>query len=374
MTLSTSNIMIQDSSLLIFEHINQKDFTTYTNHVNSIDSTNPFYKIELVMNDPIEDRDINYFLYITNGIPKILMIFLSREIIINGNKTIYKDVVSPYGYSGPLISAKTTDKELIAFWESVDNWYRDHNIITEFIRFSLNNNQRCYSGKIVPTLKNIKGTIISEKSQWESFDKKVRNNYRRAVKSGLDFKLFHHNDINKSVVEDFHTIYRATMIRKHAEKELFFSLDYFLKYIENNPENCAIITIYYEGKAISSEFLLLSNDTIYSYLGGTLSEYFRTRPNDFLKVNVLNWGRERNFKYYLLGGGKKDCDQLYAYKKAFFPKDDDVIFYTGRKIINPEIYKQLSTDKLDDKISTEDLITNSKNGFFPAYRITTDEH
>ena len=366
--------MVQDSSLLVFEQITQKDITNYINHVNAIDITDPFYKIELVLNDPIKDKDINYFLYTTNGVPKILMFFLTREIFINGKKSIYKDVVSPYGYSGPLISPETTDEELISFWKSVDNWYRANNIITEFIRFSLNNNQRCYSGKIVPTLKNIKGAIVSEKLQWENFDKKVRNNYRRAIKSNLDFKIFYGDEISKSVVEDFYKIYRATMIRKNAEKELFFSLDYFLKYVENNPKNCAIATIYHEEKAISSEFLLLSNETIYSYLGGTFSEYFRTRPNDFLKVNVLNWGREKNFKYYLLGGGRSDCDQLYAYKKAFFPKDNDVTFYTGRKIINPEIYKQLIKGNLVNKINTEDLIKNSKNDFFPAYRIKTDEH
>ena len=135
--------------------------------------------------------------------------------------------------------------------------------------------------------------------------------------------------------------------------------------------------VYKDNLPISTEFILLSSETVFSYLGGTNSEYFNTRPNDFLKVNMMNWARKLDFKYYVLGGGRANEDSLYDYKKFFFPKDEDVIFYTGRKVLNQKIYqelvvkaknlngrKEIKEDKLKNKNSTVKVDT-----FFPTYRI-----
>ena len=40
-------------------------------------------------------------------------------------------------------------------------------------------------------------------------------------------------------------------------------------------------------QAFSGEIILIAGDTLYSYLGGTLSDYFKYRPNDFLKIEVM---------------------------------------------------------------------------------------
>ncbi len=91
----------------------------------------------------------------------------------------------------------------------------------------------------------------------------------------------------------------------------------------------------------------------------------------------MNWARKLDFKYYVLGGGRANEDSLYDYKKFFFPKDEDVIFYTGRKVLNQKIYqelvvkaknlngrKEIKEDKLKNKNSTVKVDT-----FFPTYRI-----
>ena len=118
------------------------------------------------------------------------------------------------------------------------------------------------------------------------------------------------------------------------------------------------------GMAISTEFILLSSSTIFSYLGGTLAEFFHTRPNDFLKINVMDWGRENDRTHYVLGGGRSNDDQLYKYKKDFFPKEEDLIYYTGRKIVLPEVYQKLVNRTLD---KPEDF-PSIEEGYFPAYR------
>ena len=114
--------------------------------------------------------------------------------------------------------------------------------------------------------------------------------------------------------------------------------------------------------------LLLSNDTVFSFLGGTDAEFFDARPNDFLKINVMNWARKMGYKYYLLGGGKTNNDGLYNYKKSFFPKDKSIVFFTGRKILDMDIYEKLvAIAQKENKLSGIDTNDNSKD-FFPKYR------
>ena len=156
------------------------------------------------------------------------------------------------------------------------------------------------------------------------------------------------------------------MNRNNATKHYFYSLDFFKDFIEVNHENCAVAFVYKDKKPISTELMIFSDKIIYSFLGGTLSEYFSSRPNDFLKIEVIKWAKKQGVEYYVLGGGRIDGDGLYKYKKAFFQYDEDVIFYTGRKIINPEVYKHLISEI---RIINVDIVGDKTNEkFFPQYR------
>lgn len=358
---------MSENNLEVLQLKTPEDLKTYNYFLSSINSNAPFYKIGLVFNINTEVNQVNYFLFSLNGLPKIIMLFIVRTIEVSSQKTSYKDITSPYGYSGPLISEFTSDNEIGLFWNAVDHWYRKNNVITEFIRFSLNNNHLAYSGLVIPTLKNVRGQILDEASQWEKFDKKVRNNYRKAEQNNLTFKIYFKN-ITLKIVKEFYHLYNSTMIRRNAESQYFYPFSNFVEYATNNGDNCAIAMVYMDDVPISTEFILLSNDTVYSYLGGTNSNYFHTRPNDFLKVSILNWARNLGFKYYLLGGGRTNDDQLYAYKKSFFPKDNDVVFYTGRKVLNYDIYNELVSIVNNEFEIDENSKMDAMDSFFPAYR------
>ncbi|UWX56093.1 hypothetical protein NYZ99_07250 [Maribacter litopenaei] len=77
---------------------------------------------------------------------------------------------------------------------------------------------------------------------------------------------------------------------------------------------------------------------MYSFSGGTDSEYFKLRPNEYLKINAVKWAHGEEMDFYMIGGGLSNGseDKLYQYKKKYFPLDDDIDFYTGRKIILPK--------------------------------------
>lgn len=363
---TTKEINTKDYTLICFDLKTNKDIEDYKKRLKNFEGYDAFYKIELLNIKNTQKDQLKYFILKKNEEVLVLMPFSFRKIIIREKDTGYYDVSSFYGYSGPLLNDQTTQNDLLYFWELADNWYKKHKVISEFIRFNLEGNHANYSGYINPTLNNVKGEILkNEEEQWSSFPSKVRNNYRKANKNGLTAKTFH-GIIGESTIEIFHSIYINTMERNNAENDYFFSLDYFKNLLLTNPNNNVLIIIYKEETPISAELILLNKNTMYSFLGGTVSEFFHLRPNDFLKIEAMKWGRAHGFIHYILGGGRVNNDTLYKYKKSFFPNNDDLVYYTGRKILNSKIYEKLVSLNTKTTYHLDD--TDILNKYFPLYR------
>ncbi len=342
-----------------------KDIAAYRDILSAFENHNMFYTLAYCNYQT--SSQLNYFILKKDDIPQVLLpIYLNKieSDIFDENDTFY-DVNSPYGYSGPLFNKNTTEEDIIEFWNVVDDWYQKNNVVTEFIRFNLENNHRCYSGHLIPTLDNVRGKLSNFDSIWDNFKQKVRNNYRKAVKSNLSIEI-HTQTKSSEVIDQFYDIYISTMKRNNATENYFYSKDYFTKLINENFENTIIAIVFKENIAISTELILINKSTIYSYLGGTNSDYFNYRPNDYLKIEMIKWALENNKNHYVLGGGRSNGDGLYQYKKSFFPKDKDVLYYTGRKVINPEVYNNLIKEIKVEFTDVLDYVKDSKK-YFPIY-------
>ncbi|HMB62445.1 MAG TPA: GNAT family N-acetyltransferase [Eudoraea sp.] len=352
-------VFVQSAKLFVHALESEEDRRKYDIHLRLFPE-NPFYRKELLFSRGPEAHTLLNFTLEYQKETVALMPIFRRKVVLDGVDTGYFDVTSPYGYSGPLFQ-KHLDIEIVElFWNQVDQWYREHRVVTEFIRFNIEKNWTGYNGQLQPTLKNICGKILPEPLQWNNFKPKVRNNYRRALKEGLRVKIFHEEFPGK-IIKDFFAIYINTMLRRNAMSHYFYPIGFFERFIHQNPQRCAIAMAYKEDIPVSAELLLLGGDKIYSFLGGSEADYFKFRPNDLLKLEVLNWGRKNGYAHYFLGGGRMNGDSLFKYKKDFFPKDKEAVFYTGRKIIDKEVYKQLTgiNPYCVDCLSTT---------FFPLYR------
>lgn len=347
------NLFVKDLKTLEEINIYKELLTNYW-------CNNVYYTYEYLKYYENSTDELRYFLLTEDGIPATIMPFYIRKIDAIEN---YKDVITPYGYGGPLCKDCSKTKILNHFWSMVDSWYNKNNIVSEFVRFNLNGNHVNYTGELSATLRNVKGTVKeNDEDQWTAFSTKVRNNYRKAEKHELTFKIWEGKDITDNVITAFHDVYIETMVRNQASDIYFFPKQYFESIIYTNRDNFAIAITYKDTIAVSVELVIINNSTLYAFLGGTRAKYFECRPNDFLRVEILKWAVQQEKKFYILGGGLKDDDGLYKSKKVFFPKDDDVIFYTGRKIINKEIY-----DSLSEPIVSATACDEVCN-YFPAYR------
>lgn len=294
----------------------------------------------------------------------ILMPGYLKKIQIYEQEKDFFDFSTPYGYSGPFYTSNTNDTLVKDFWKKVDEWYKENKVVSEFIRFNLFGNSSKYNGQLHDTMLNIKGEIVDEETQWKRFDAKVRKNVKRAQKENLSVNIYFKN-IDPEHIKTFYTIYIDTMKRTQATQFFFYSYEQFEKFILINKELCAICTVSDKNVAVSTELLLLSNDSVFSFLGGTLEEAFDKRPNDFLKFSVINWARNQQIKYYVLGGGYGYEDGIYKYKKAFFP-NDIVIFTTGRKIVDEQTYTQFVDEVCVHKNENEKEEMNHST-YFPLY-------
>ncbi len=354
---------------LIIKHFNDtSDVIEYKTLLKNQWDNNVYYSIEHLKHFEKDTDKLCYFLFFKGDTPSIIMPLVFRKIVIKGEVTPYHDVISPYGYSGPLYNQDMVSEDDIAyFWTQVDQWYKDNNVVAEFIRFSLNGNSNKYSGCLVQTLSNVRGDLLENfDDQWTAFLPKVRNNYRKAINHKLDFRIFHKQEITKQVIGIFNEIYVSTMNRNNADSIYFFSNSYFENLILSNLDNFSIAITYYNEIPISIELIINYQNTLFAFLGGTNAEYFSYRPNDFLRVKIIEWAIQKGVKYYVLGGGMKDGDGLYKNKKSLFPKDEDVVFYTGRKIVNESVYDELCYAACPEysQVHKENL----KDYFFPYYR------
>ncbi len=295
-----------------------------------------------------------------------LMPMILRKVPNRVDGEVYYDVISPYGYSGPLFIEGLDNIHIFAFWDLVDKWYLDNKVVTEFIRFSLNGNHRYYSGRIELTLKNVVGTIFPEvEKNWDGFLSKVRNNYRKAEEHNLKFEIYRGSEISEKQISDFHEIYIETMDRNKAATKYFYEIDFFRDLIFSLPGKFVLAFTTKDGQKASTELLIFHDNKLYAFLGGTREAFFPCRPNDFLRVEIIRWSTANGIANYILGGGRHDEDGLYKHKKSLFPRDQDVMYYTGRKIVLEEVNNQLNTIQLKE-VSVE--YETVQKQYFPKYR------
>lgn len=272
------------------------------------------------------------------------------------------DITSPYGYGGPEwipdagtphASAEAKDQHYRDFYDAFRRWAYENKVVSEFIRFCLFTEARkTYPGTVEHNNDNVVVDILRSSDQaWHSFNSKVRKNVRTAIRNQL--KAVH--DPEARHLDEFIKVYYHTLERRSAAPFYFFNKQWFETLCRQLNGRCSFFHVLHGGEVIASELVLLSAKRIYSFLGGTLHTYYHLRPSDYLKYAILEWGREAAYQQFVIGGGHKPHDGIFAFKKSFTP-GGGIPFYTGKMIFDPKTYQALTAKGQADE------------GFFPAYR------
>jgi hypothetical protein len=254
----------------------------------------------------------------------------------------YFDIQGAYGYNG-VVSSSSSQLFRVDFSHSFIKYCHENKIIAEFTRFNPILKNQVFSQYLSVNKMNnniIVDLTYSEDDIWNNlYEHSVRKNVRKALRNELTIKIYQNNELSESLQNDFKDIYYATLKRNNADNYYYFDDDYFINFIKNINNNGIFCFTIKNDIPISCELVTYRNNHAYSFLGGTLSEYYPYRPNDLLKHEIILYLKNIGVKYFCLGGGQGN-DGIYKYKKSF-SKLGETDFYTGSKIYDQETYDYL---------------------------------
>ena len=271
------------------------------------------------------------------------------------------DLVSPYGYGGPYSYGHPNAG---LFWDSFAAWAQSTNVVSCFVRLGLfPQHQIAFCGNVEIAADNVVRSLSpSDETIWREYEHKVRKNVNKAQRSGLVVMI----DSVGEKLEDFLSIYYATMARREATKSYYFPRTFFESIISRLQGSFAFFHCLAGDDIVSSELVLTSASTVYSFLGGTLPDAFDVRPNDLLKHSITLWAKELGMQNFVLGGGYMRDDGIYRYKRSFVPHGV-VPFYVGKRIENESLYRELVTLRRSWE-AQQAHIWEPSPAFFPEYR------
>ncbi len=258
--------------------------------------------------------------------------------------TPYFDIVSPYGYSGPVREAN------IGWWPV---------FLTVFCNYCMPNSIIAGFARLHPFIKNHKylepaclkyehdifyiDLTQNEGDIWKGFDKGCKSAIKKAQKKLLV-------SITDNVSPSFLKLYTETMKRDNASKGYYFNRDFYLKLDTLKP-------VCVEVNDLSSALMLVYGDYAHYFLSGSSMDSRGSGAGNLVLYELIKIAKAKGCKVFNLGGGVHGNDSLASFKRSFTKTSKP--FYTYRKIHNQEVYNQLCKAKGIDPNS---------DGFFPAYR------
>lgn len=294
---------------------------------------------------------------------KVYHIFIRRRIPVRVDGELYYDLVTPYGYGGPVILGchEGHKRDLIdGFASSFREYCKANNVVSEFVRFHpiINNADDFGSLYRVEHIRNTVGTNLKDFGNPfdEEFSKSARQCIRRALRAGVECRIVE----NPENLDGFKKIYYATMERNVADAYYFFDDDYFAACVKYFKRNMILAEAVHQERVIAAALCFVYGRTIHVHLSGTLGDFLALSPAYVLRYGVILWGMENGFHLVHHGGGvtNDEADSLYQFKKRF-GKNTEFRFCVGKKVWNAHVYERLC------RVTG---VAPSSEGYFPAYR------
>jgi hypothetical protein len=250
----------------------------------------------------------------------------------------YYDIQGAYGYNG-VITNSNSNLFINKFYNVFTDFCQSNNIIAEFTRFNpvLGNNKFSHYLNPLNTMSNVIVNLTQDNIEKDSYEYSTRKNINKAKKNNLIAYKINPDQFTNDYLSEFLKIYYETMKRNDAHKYYYFPISFFNNITHYLKNNYCFYFVNFKSTIISTELVLYGDEISYSFLGGTLNEFFQYRPNDFLKNFIIQDLKKGGLKFFCLGGGEEG---VLKFKKSF-AKNGIHPFFIGRKIHNPTVYDNI---------------------------------
>ncbi len=281
------------------------------------------------------------------------------------DEELYDVVSAPYGYGGPFVEGTGDKRDLVTrFFEKYEAWARSRNVVSEYLQFTPEDeNELRYPGEVLVRMPVVVRTLdLSPEEIFSNYKKKLRWSLRAAERAGVQVEV----DLTGERVNDFLDIYQQTMNRRGADPGYHMNLTFLQRFNRTLAGYYAYFFALLNGRAVSTELVTISANSIDFFRGGTLAESFPAHPNHLLKHHIILWSREKGKRVYLLGGGNVAQDSLYQYKLSFAPRGTRPL-RVGKWVLSRDRYEQLvAARRAYENARGVDWVP--RPGYFPEYR------
>lgn len=309
-------------------------------------------------------------IYIDSGDNWMIYPYLRHPIVgyqLPGT-ALYYDIQTAYGYGGALFVGKWDDKDKITAYIAIINYFKETNVIAEFVR--------CHTEWVNPAVMvkagyaarkvrtNVETELIGKSPEeiLRSWRKETRKNIRVAKQAGLEHMLIHGTDY----VHDFAVLYNTAAERLRMDPYYRFDEAYFrsLMAVESNQIGqvlCAVLGSY--SRLIASQIVFLGTKLAFAHLAAVDASFRSIRADTFMMWADVYYASMMGCERICWGGGRtiSPNDSLFTFKAQFGQRFVPV--YIGCRITNQRIYDQLCAEW--NKRNPQEMLTNN---MFLRYR------
>jgi serine/alanine adding enzyme len=252
------------------------------------------------------------------------------------------DVVTPYGYGGPLAVGDAPD-----FAPAYEAWCERRGVLATFVVFHplFGNTWSWWTGAIADTV------AWPLEAPFDAMDSHHRRRVRRARRDGLEASVV----AAPEELDGFVAVYEQTMRRRDAADFYLFDDAYWDALVRDVP--LVRVDVRRDGELVSSMLGMGEPPWLHYHLGGTTEEGMRHGASHLALYSLAEWGAEHGYTKLHLGGGVGGReDSLRDYKRRFAP-EGLVPAAIGKAVHDEAAYlERAGADAID------------WDGFFPAYR------
>jgi len=259
----------------------------------------------------------------------LIYVYLKKEYIFDNNT--YYDLLSPYGYSGYYFENQETFDEFIPLFREEA---KKRNYLTEVVRQNpyLNINISKYYD-IIHSKKIFSTKINNYEDYYRTvLNDKKKNMIKKAIKLNYNYKIV---PLKKNMLkDDFLNLYNLTMDKVNSSPYYYFNDNYY-EQIENIKHSFLINIYNNEQKVIGSSILFVYKKFIHYHL--SCNDNSSNCITDYLSNSVI---KELGINTEIIwGGGLKDNDSLFNFKKKLCTNNYDYTIY--KNILNEEVYDKI---------------------------------
>jgi len=263
------------------------------------------------------------------------------------------DVVSPYGYGGPVAAGATPP--IAAFRAAYEAWCADHGVVTSFVVFHPLLQNQAYAADLGLRSIPLAGTVAWRLTE-PDLRTRMHKHHRRLVRRAESLGLVASIDPAPVDLAAFVALYTDAMRRMGAASFYLFPPAYWSALVAG--VRLVLVNVHDgDGRLVAAVLGMGERPWLHYHLGAAAAEGRGTGASQLALCTLAEWGRDHGYEALHLGGGVSGrADSLLEYKLRFAP-GGLLGAGTGRAVHDRAAYIRLTGSPQVDW-----------QGFFPAYR------